>query len=72
MFLLECWYTLAGRGETAGLLQLVRNAFILLAKDASLLAVVLDDEFGSGVGDGQLSGSLIDGVFLVLDHLDQS
>jgi hypothetical protein len=63
---------LRGREKTAALLQLGRNALVLLAEDASLLAVVLDDELGGGVGDGQLSGSLVDGVFLVLDHLDQS
>lgn len=44
---------------------------VLLAEDASLLPVILDDEFGGGVGDGQLPGSLVDRAFLVLHHLDQ-
>ena len=45
---------------------------VLLAEDASFLAVILDDELGSRVGDAQLSGSFVDRVFLVLHHFDQS
>lgn len=57
-----------GRGVVA-LLEL--RPFLLLLEDAALLPVVLDDELGSRVGDGELPRGLVDGILSVLHHLDQ-
>jgi hypothetical protein len=43
---------------------------ILPLEDASLLPVILDDEFGGGIGNAELLGCLIDGVFFELNHLN--
>ena len=43
-----------------------------LLEDASFFPVILDDEFGSGVGDAQLFRCFIDGVVLQINHFNES